>query len=57
MPCDKIVLVYFLGGITFAEIAALKLLGKMKGIWGYEFKHVWQILPHFAGIMLQELTV
>ncbi|XP_072043657.1 vacuolar protein sorting-associated protein 33B-like [Amphiura filiformis] len=34
MPCDKIVLVYFLGGITFAEIAALKLLGKMKG---YQF--------------------
>ena len=31
MPCEKVVLVYFLGGITFAEIAALKLLGKMKG--------------------------
>lgn len=27
----KIVMVYFLGGVTFAEIAALRLLGKLKG--------------------------
>uniref|UniRef100_A0A1E1X9V4 Putative vacuolar sorting protein vps33/slp1 sec1 family n=1 Tax=Amblyomma aureolatum TaxID=187763 RepID=A0A1E1X9V4_9ACAR len=29
----KIVLVYFLGGVTFAEIAALRLLGKLKGYY------------------------
>lgn len=28
---SKIVMVYFLGGVTFAEIAALRLLGKLKG--------------------------
>ena len=27
----RVVLVYFLGGVTFTEIAALRLLGKIKG--------------------------
>ncbi|XP_038077802.1 vacuolar protein sorting-associated protein 33B-like [Patiria miniata] len=33
-PSEKVVLVYFLGGCTYAETAALRLLGKMKG---YQF--------------------
>ncbi len=30
---EKTVLVYFLGGCSYTEIAALKLLGKQKGNW------------------------
>ncbi|XP_022108783.1 vacuolar protein sorting-associated protein 33B-like isoform X2 [Acanthaster planci] len=30
-PSEKVVLVYFLGGCTYAETAALRLLGKIKG--------------------------
>ncbi|XP_033634105.1 vacuolar protein sorting-associated protein 33B-like isoform X1 [Asterias rubens] len=30
-PSEKVVLVYFLGGCTYAEMAALRLLGKIKG--------------------------
>ncbi|KAH3836670.1 hypothetical protein DPMN_110041 [Dreissena polymorpha] len=28
----KVVLVYFIGGCTYSEIAALRLLGKLKGL-------------------------
>lgn len=30
-PASKVVLVYFIGGVTYSEIAALRCLGKKKG--------------------------
>ena len=32
VPSGATVLVFFLGGVTFAEIAALRFLGKVKGV-------------------------
>ena len=31
-PSSKVVLVYFIGGVTYSEIAALRFLGKQRGL-------------------------
>ena len=44
-PSERVVMVYFLGGCTFAEINALRLLGKLKSkALSFLFQWLWRSL-------------